>query len=121
MNKKLTTEEIIQRCKKIHGDKYDYSLVDYIGIELKIKIICSKHGVFEQLVSNHTDKKQGCPKCVGRYRTTAEFINKSNLIHKNKYDYSLVDYKNSHSKIKINCPIHGEFEQISIDHLTNFY
>ena len=49
--------------------------------------------------------------------TTEEFITKSNLIHNNKYDYSLVNYENSSSKIKIICPVHGIFEQTSSEHL----
>ena len=46
--KKLTTEEFIKRAKEIHGDKYDYSLVEYKGIYEKVKIICPIHGLFEQ-------------------------------------------------------------------------
>ena len=49
--------------------------------------------------------------------TTKElFIEKSNLIHKNKYDYSLIDYKNQRSIIMIICPEHGEFKQIAYSH-----
>ena len=42
--KKLTTEEFIEKAKKIHGDKYDYSLVEYKGTYNKVKILCSMHG-----------------------------------------------------------------------------
>lgn len=41
---------------------------------------------------------------------TFDFIEKAKKVHGDKYDYSLVDYKKSHTKIKILCPIHGEFE-----------
>lgn len=44
--KRLTTEEFIKEAKETHGDKYDYSLVDYKSSRKKIKIICPKHGVF---------------------------------------------------------------------------
>ncbi len=44
--KRLTNEEFIIKAKKIHGDKYDYSLVNYINNTTKIKIICSTHGSF---------------------------------------------------------------------------
>ena len=46
--KKLTTEEFIKRAKEVHGDKYDYSLVDYKNMTTKIKIICPIHGIFRK-------------------------------------------------------------------------
>ena len=111
-----TTEEFIKKAKEIHGDKYDYSLVDYKNAHTKIKIICPKHGIFEQLPLNHLSGKK-CPKCKGYYKTTEEFIKEAREIHGNKYDYSLVDYKNSREKIKIICPKHGVFEQTPHNHL----
>ena len=57
--KKLTTEEFIEKSKLIWGDKYDYSLADYVNSSLKIDIICKKHGVFTQRASAHLDG-QGC-------------------------------------------------------------
>ena len=87
-NKKETTKSFISKAKKIHGDLYDYSLVDYINSNTKIKIICSVHGVFEQLPSNHLCGKI-CYMCVGKQKTTEDFIKEANIIHNNKYDYSL--------------------------------
>lgn len=46
----------------IHGDKYDYSQVDYINMHTKIKIICQKHGEFESEAFAHL-KGRVCPKC----------------------------------------------------------
>ena len=62
MSKKLTLIEIIEDFKAVHGDCYDYSKVVYKGVNVKIKIICKKHGIFEQTPSIH---KQGgeCPMC----------------------------------------------------------
>lgn len=57
-----TNQEFIKKAKKIHGDKYDYSLVHYINNYTKIKIICPKHGIFEQLPYNHL-RGNGCPHC----------------------------------------------------------
>lgn len=62
MSKRLTTEEFIEKAKKIHGDKYDYSLSEYLKIKDRIKIICRDHGVFVQIVDNHLHGK-GCPEC----------------------------------------------------------
>ena len=48
---------------------------------------------------------------------TKEFIEKSISIHGNKYDYSKTEYVNREQKVKIVCPIHGEFEQTPRSHL----
>lgn len=61
--KKKSTEEFIKEAKEIHGDKYDYSLVDYKGCQTKVKIICPTHGVFEQQPTAHVNQEQGCPFC----------------------------------------------------------
>ena len=115
----LTTEEFIRRSKEIHGDRYDYSLVDYKGIHKNVKIICPIHGVFEQLPNNHL-KKLGCSKCSNiRKLSKEEFILKANDIHDNKYNYDLVEYINNRTKVKIICPVHGEFLQSPVAHMRN--
>ena len=63
--KKLTTKEIIQKAKLIHGDKYDYSKVEYINSNTKICIVCYSHGIFWQIPYKHINEKQGCSKCSG--------------------------------------------------------
>ena len=114
---KLTTEEFIKRAKEIHGDKYDYSKVDYKNTKTKVTIICPTHGKFGQTPSLHL-QGQGCPKCSNNVRlTTKEFIKNAKEIHADKYDYSKVDYKNSSTKVCIICSDHGEFEQRPGDHL----
>jgi len=114
---KLNTEEFIERAKKVHGDKYDYSMVEYVNAHTKVKIICPIHGEFEQMPNPHFNGS-GCLKCSGSYKmSTEELISKAKEVHGNKYDYSLVEYKDSKTKIKIKCPIHGVFEQIPRTHL----
>lgn len=109
----------INKATDIHGDKYDYSLVNYVNSKTKIKIICSIHGEFEQTPDKHIYRKQGCPHCGGTKKLTIdEFIIKAKSVHSDKYDYSLVNYCDSHNKVKIICPIHGKFEQISYVHLN---
>lgn len=61
-NKRLDREKFIEKCREIHGDKYNYSLTNYVNIKTKISIICTKHGVFEQTPHNHK-LGNGCPKC----------------------------------------------------------
>jgi len=114
--KKKSTEEFIIDARKVHGDKYDYSLVQYKRNNTKIKIICKKHGIFEQIPSSHL-RGGNCLKCIGQHMDTEYFKEKSNKVHNNKYDYSLVSYKNCDTPIKIICPIHGEFEQKPEYHL----
>ena len=53
MAKKKTKEEFIRDAKNAHGYKYDYSLVEYVNSYTKLKIICQKHGVFEQRPGSH--------------------------------------------------------------------
>ncbi len=119
INRKITQKEFINKANKIHNDKYDYSLVEYVNAKSKIKIICPIHGVFEQIASSHTDQKTGCSICSKKHNySDFEFINKANIIHNDKYDYSLVEYKNNYTKIKIICPIHGEFKQTPTNHLN---
>lgn len=109
------TEKIIKKFKTIHGDKYDYSKVDFIKTTIKVCIICPEHGEFWQEPHAHL-KGQGCPKCgfkkriIKKTKTKESFINDAIKIHGNKYDYSLVEYVNNKTKVKIICPIHGVFE-----------
>lgn len=120
--KRSTREDFIRRARKVHCDRYDYSLVEYVNNHNKIKIICSKHGVFEQTPANHLNK-HGCPlckACVLAERltlTTKEFITRSREVHGNKYDYSLVEYIQGRTPVKIICKKHGEFMQKPNDHL----
>ena len=116
-DRSLTKDEFILKSKEIHGDKYDYGLVDYKNSYTKVKIICSEHGIFEQTPILHYNSGCNCPKCKGRNRTTDDFIKESKKIHSDKYDYSLVDYINSDTKVKIICSIHGVFEQHAYNHL----
>ena len=120
MSKKLTTEDFIKRAKEIHGNKYDYSKVEYINAHTKVCIICPEHGEFWQTPDNHCSKRNkcGCPKCFGKVFKIEDFVKKAKEIHGDKYDYSKVEYKNSTTKICIICPEHGEFWQTPNKHLT---
>lgn len=56
------TEFFINQAKEIHGDKYDYSLVEYKSAKTKILIICEEHDIFEQTPDGHLSDR-GCPIC----------------------------------------------------------
>jgi hypothetical protein len=115
-------EEFVEEAKKIHGDKYDYSKVEYKNTNDKVCIICPKHGEFWQSPLKHLYGR-GCRKCGREFAaqlqslTTETFIEKAKKIHGNKYDYSKVEYNGYEKKVKIICPIHGEFEQTPDSHL----
>ena len=114
--KKYNTESFISAAKLVHGNKYNYSKVNYITNYSKVCIICPKHGEFWQTPYSHL-KGRGCTKC-GHSLDTEEFVNKSKDVHANKYDYSKVKYINNSTKVCIICPEHGEFWQTPKNHLS---
>lgn len=122
MKQRLTTEQFIEKAKLVHGDKYDYSLVIYEKSNLHIKIICSIHGEFNQTPNCHLSNS-GCDKCAQKIiadknrLTKDDFINKSNKIHNNFYNYKKTDYVKSSDKVIITCPIHGDFVQVANAHI----
>jgi hypothetical protein len=109
-NRMGTTEMFVDRAEKIHGQIYDYSNVDYQGLQSKVKIFCpiDNHGFFDMLPGNHL-KGQGCPKCgvlkyvKSRTSSTDEFLNKAKELYGNLYDYSLVNYNKSDIPVDIIC------------------
>ena len=114
-----TNDEFIRRAKEIHGDKYDYSKVDYKNKSTKVCIICPEHGEFWQTPDKHINGKQGCPKCSAYHKMdTNEFIQKAKNIHGERFDYSKTVYKNNNTKVCIICPEHGEFWQTPHGHLN---
>jgi len=120
MPKKITIDDIILRFVLKHGDKYNYSLVEYHGYDIKVKIICPNHGIFEQRPHGHL-RGQGCPICGGTGKLTKDvFIAKANAKYDSWYDYTLVEYINNKTPIKIICPDHGVFEQRPDNHLWGF-
>jgi hypothetical protein len=117
-NEKFISDSIIK-----HGDKYDYSKIEYKNAHTDVIIVCPIHGEFKQRPSNHLNGS-GCPKC-GQERTAKSvrntlkyFKENSFKTHKGEYDYSLINsYINNKTKVKIICPKHGNFEQQPIAHL----
>ena len=121
---KLTTEEFIEKAKEKHGNKYNYSKVEYINFNTKVIIRCIEHGEFKQTPGSHLYGK-GCPTCGNilnakkRSSTTEKFIEKAKKKHSNKYDYSKVEYISAHKKVIIRCIEHGEFKQTPGSHLSS--
>ena len=119
---KLTTEEFIAKAKAVHGDRYDYSKVEYVDSDTKVCIICPKHGEFMQRPRIHLQGK-GCLKCgreriaISSSKSFEQFLQDAKSVHGNKYDYSKVEFVNYQTKVIIICPVHGEFTQSPTLHL----
>lgn len=115
----------IDKANKAHNNKYDYSKVDYKKANIKVKIVCPEHGVFEQRPKDHVSG-QGCRLCSNkiaakkRSNSKEDFINKAKKKHGNLYDYSQTYYINSKTKINIICPMHGIFQQTPVGHLFGY-
>lgn len=117
-----TTEQVIERFKLKHGDRYDYSKVKFVKMTVKVPIVCKEHGVFWQEPNAHL-KGQGCPICsinkrtISKTNTLEYFVSKAKEKYGDKYDYSLVEYVNNKTKVKIICPEHGVFEITPASHI----
>ena len=115
--------EFLEKIIKVHGDKYDYSKTDYINCRTNITIICKIHGEFLQLPSHHLNGS-GCKKCSNsgenKKYTTCEFLEKTKMIHGDKYDYSKTNYTDTNTDVIIICKIHGEFTQKAKGHLSGY-
>lgn len=121
-SQKLTTTDFIAKAQRVHRDQYDYSRVAYINQQTKVRIICPKHGPFEQTPGHHLQGK-GCWDCSYELRSqslrmgAAQFIELAQKRHGNYYNYCLVKYVNSKTPVTIICPKDGEFRQLSATHL----
>ena len=111
--------KFLEKAKKKHGNRFNYGMLPlYIPDDEKIVLRCHKHGKFETTITSHTNTKNGgCKECRKeamrdkKALSNESFIAKAKEIHGNKYDYTKVNYINSHTPVTITCPIHGEFQQ----------
>lgn len=112
-------EFFIKKAIEVHGDKYDYSEVEFKSCVTKVKIFCKFHKEFFWQQPRHHLKGQNCKKCGYLKNTMSQetFIKKANEKHNNKYNYSLVDYKNAGTKVEIICSSHGSFFMKPYSHL----
>ena len=123
---RYTNDIFIEKAKEVHGEKYDYSEINYINKRTKVKIKCPIHGVFMQLPMNHI-RGQGCPECgkiiaqkrempcKNKRKTKEEFQKDINQIYGDKYEV-IGEYINNKTKILMFChkknkngKEHGEF------------
>jgi hypothetical protein len=124
--RKLTREHALARFRETHGDQYDYSLVEYVDSRTKVVIVCRNHGRFKQGPSEHW-KGQGCPPCARPRQTGAparpfEKVEPRLIAaHNGKYTYDGSTYRDSNSKIRATCPLHGDFWTQVASHLRGKY
>ena len=112
-NKKLSVKELIEKCRTVHGMKYEYDKVIYKNLQTPIVITCKIHGDFLQSPANHIYNQCECPKCVGKFRYTTEtFIKESKLRHKNKYNYDISLFTTN----GYNCDKNNTGVYIDVDH-----
>lgn len=107
-------ESFIEKAIKVHGDKYDYSKVDYKNAKTSITIICKEHGEFEQKPYHHT-QGSGCQECgrerseKAKLKTNQEYIKDLKELYGDIYDYSKVNFTGHKSKVTVTCKKHGDF------------
>ena len=120
MPSKYSLDEIIHKFKEVHGDKFDYSLVNSSKLKDKVEIICSTHGIFRQTIAHHLIAR-GCPECC--YESLRlpleDFIAKAREVHGDKYSYEkITTYPGYNAKVLIICPEHGDFLQSAGSHMS---
>lgn len=120
----ITTELAIKEAKEIHGDRYNYQLLEYINYQTPLKIICPKHGLFEQKYQKHCKLGRGCwecgkKSCVKKVLAKSKdvFIDRCKKKHNYFYTYENTVYIKNDINIIVTCPIHGDFEQQANSHL----
>lgn len=131
MPEQLNNKAFVQRSRRIHGKKYDYSRVKYRGIYHKVFIRCPYHGWFRQAPHSHM-AGCGCSRCgaektknivqqtavATKLRAAQSFISKAQAKHGTYYDYERVSYRGATVPIEIICPVHGSFFQKPVVHAT---
>ena len=123
--RQLDTNEFVRRGRLIHGDRFDYSKVIYTNKSANVIIICRIHGEFSQKAENHWHGAT-CLKCthemwsISKNMGLGVFLEKAKRLHGELYDYSLVEYKNNRTPIKIICKKHGEFSHSPNQHLIGY-
>ena len=130
----LLQNQFLRRAKQRHGQRYDYSLVEYTRLTDTITIVCPVHGPFYQTAGNHlragcrvcgvkqagqtlTTRHKQSPDHVKRERNKKAFLKRAISVHGSTYDYSRVVYINTGSKIEVLCRKHGGFWVTPDNHL----
>lgn len=120
-----TDEELHNKLKEIHGDKYDLSNVHTCKVTDRIHPICKEHNIELDITLKDFLRGNGCNLCgiessrEKRKLPISEFVTKCNEIYNNQYDYSYITYKSLRDYIYPICPIHGKFKVSAEGHLRS--
>jgi len=115
---KKSLKTFVEQANIVHNHKYGYEKTIYVNDRTKVIITCPIHGDFSQTPNQHI-QGHGCPICGHNHKyTTEEFIDLANKVHSFKYRYNKTKYVNSHTKVIITCPLHGDFTQVPYHHLS---
>lgn len=121
--KPWTTETFLKSAQRVHGDRYDYSEVEYSDKTTPVTIICLFHGRFQQIPTVHVNSRAGCPTCgveqraEKRRKGVDQFIEDARAVHGLVYSYDETVYVNDTTKVEILCPKHGPFWQKPSNHI----
>lgn len=110
MPNRKTQQQLLEEFYKVHGDYYDYSLLEYVNSSTKIRVVCPVHGEF-QIAPGHHKNGVGCRKCyfASQKISKEEFIQRVQKHFSNRYDYSLFSKlpKNG-DQVEILCREHNK-------------
>jgi len=122
--RRMSFDQFVEKANKTHNSRFLYEEKDqFFSFDKgEVYVICPDHGKFLHKCRIHLQTRFACPICAKekrglRTKSTEDFIKDAKKVHGNKYDYSLVEYKNSKKKVEIICPVHGSFFQIANAHL----
>lgn len=122
MSRKLTREEYLFKCSKKQKVEWDYSRLDYQGMDYDVEIGCTIHGWFTQNAYSHSIGL-GCKKCADDANSKRILLSKEEYLERvNKkynffFNYDKFEYKGMHSKTVVTCPIHGDYPVTPSNHL----
>lgn len=116
LKRRLTLNDVLERFREAHGERFDYSKFIYRGEKTKATIICREHGPFQQSPADHWSSVHGCSRCAGKNKTTEGVIKEFRATHGDRYDYSEFTYRGNKVHSTIICNDHGPFEQVPHAH-----
>ena len=122
-NNKYEIEDLYNKLRKIHKNKYDYPYLkdEYKNNLSEITLLCEYHGEVKQNLSNHMNRGDECKECANKKYSLPELKVELNNKFNNKFKYPYLDkeYVDLSSIITIICPEHGSFKHNIYWHINS--